>query len=153
MLEPDLPAPARDQAGEIVAESDTNSFALVPGDCTLALAPPEQADAAASGESFDVQEVTAIPCKDEHIFEAYAVTTLPDGEYLGESWAIDAADEFCTAEFGDFVGLAYEESELWFTSLYPTKEGWTWMDDRQILCFISTADEAPSTGTLAGAKR
>ncbi|MDQ0734975.1 septum formation family protein [Arthrobacter agilis] len=153
ILEPDLPAPDRDQAGDLVAESETNAAALLVGDCTSTLASAEQAEAAASGESFDVYEVTAIPCEDEHVFEAFAVTTLPDGEYLGESWAIDLADEFCTTEFEEFVGLAYDESELWFSYIYPNNEGWTWKDDRQILCFISMTDEAPTTGTLAGAKR
>lgn len=153
ILEPDLPAPNRNQEGDIVSEANTNPFALLPGDCTSTLVPPEQVDTTATGKSFDVLEVIAIPCEDEHVFEAYAVTTLPDGEYLGESWAIEMADEFCAAEFEDFVGLAYEESALWFTSLYPTNGGWTWKDDREILCLISAADEVPTTGTLAGAKR
>jgi hypothetical protein len=153
ILEPDLPAPDRNQAGELVAESDTNPAALRLGDCTSTLAPPGQPDAEVAGESFDIYEVTAIPCEDEHVFEAYALTTLPDGEYLGDSWASDLADEFCTSEFEEFVGLAYDESELWLSYLYPSNEGWTWEDDRQILCFISITDEAPTTGTLAGAKR
>jgi hypothetical protein len=42
------------------------------------------------------------------------------------------ADEFCTSEFEEFVGLAYDESELWLSYLYPNNEGWTWEDDRQI---------------------
>ncbi|WP_394250294.1 hypothetical protein [Arthrobacter pityocampae] len=79
--------------------------------------------------------------------------TLPDDEYLGYLWAIGEADEFCTAEFEDFVGLDYDESELLYTSLYPSNESWTWKNDREILCLITAADEAPTTGTLAGVMR
>jgi hypothetical protein len=80
ILEPDLPAPDRNQAGELVAESDTNPAALRLGDCASTLAPPGQPDAEVAGESFDIYEVTAVPCEDEHVLEAYALTTLPDGE-------------------------------------------------------------------------
>jgi hypothetical protein len=136
--------PTRDDAGTIVQEAETNTFALLVGDCL------EEPDPDAPG---GVASLTVIPCSEPHTSEAYAALSLPDGEYPGEAKVSATADGFCTDEFEPFVGLPYEESGLRIQYQYPSDSSWMWKEDRQVLCLLGLGDAAPVTGSLRDAAR
>lgn len=133
--------PERDDSGEVVEAAEADVFSIVVGDCI------NSADLSGMVES-----VEAIPCGEPHDSEAYAVTDMPAGEFPGDDAVSTAADDFCYAEFAEFVGMAYEDSALDFIRLTPSQEGWEAVDDRQLLCFVVDV-EGGVVGTLAGAAR
>lgn len=136
--------PERDEVTGAVTEAvEADPFALRVGDCV---------DTAALGVTEEVQTIMSVPtlpCDQEHDGEVYASLEL-EGEYPGEDGVVQAADEFCYAEFGAFVGTAYEDSALDFLTMFPTAETWELDGDRQVLCIVVDAASGV-TATLAGA--
>jgi len=132
--------PDRDSTGVITAsEEGADIFAIQVGDCAGDLT---------TGE---LTELDVVPCADPHVSEAFASSDLDEGGYPGTE-AIDAqAEEDCTAAFETFIGLPYQESELFATWLTPTEESWE-QGDREILCFVYDED-ADTTGSLENAAR
>jgi hypothetical protein len=133
--------PVRDEAGAVTAEVETDAFALTTGDCILD--PGEE----------DIYELTVIPCAQEHDWEAFAVTELPDGDFPGDQAVGQTADTFCLEEFERFVGLTYEDSELDFFSMYPSGQSWLWKADREVLCLVGEWEKASAGGSLRNAGR
>ncbi|NCT90355.1 hypothetical protein GXB85_05225 [Cellulomonas sp. APG4] len=127
-----------DETGEITEASDASVFSIKVGDCM---------DSSTLAD--EVESVPAIPCGEPHDTEVYAAMEFPEGDYPAD--LEDQADEFCYGEFSTFVGMAYEDSELDYTLLYPQEEGWTALDDREVTCLLLSAE--PVTGTLKGAAR
>lgn len=108
------------------------------GDCLSS----EQLDTSA------VASIEALDCADEHDGEVYGEHVFPDGDYPGEDEVADASDAACREQFESFVGVAYDDSSLYYTSLHPTADGWRTADDRTALCVLLI--EAPITGSLHG---
>ena len=50
------------------------------------------------------------------------------------------------------MGLEYEESSFEFGAVYPTKDSWDELDDREVLCVISNYDGSMKTGTAQNAR-
>ncbi|GAA1988404.1 hypothetical protein GCM10009799_12580 [Nocardiopsis rhodophaea] len=117
-----------------------NAFDIEVGEC-LASVPQD-------GEVFNVE---TIDCAETHEGEVYANVTLDDGDFPGVKKIEKTVDARCSEEFESFVGIGYNDSELEFTSLYPTEESWNTWDDRQVTCII--ADPEGTTGSLKGAER
>lgn len=127
-----------DETGEITEASEADVLALRVGDC---LGPNDLEG--------DIESVATTPCSEPHGQEIYASTVLPEGDYPEDIEAL--ADDFCMGEFEGFVGLSYEESELYLAPMYPLQAGWESLDDREVLCLISAEEDV--TGTLKGAAR
>lgn len=136
--------PERDpDTGEIVEASDAGVMTLRVGDCLTSFA---------AFEGTDVMTVPTGPCAEPHEVEVFARTVLPAGSFPGVAAVQSSAEEFCMAEFGDFVGTPWEDSVLDFSSLTPSQDGWERLDDRELLCLILDP-EGPVTGSLEGAAR
>ncbi|WP_024286065.1 septum formation family protein [Cellulomonas sp. KRMCY2] len=132
-----------EESGEIVEGSDSDVFSLRIGDCLNT----------AEAET-EVQSVQTIPCAEAHDSEVYATTDLADGEFPGQDEVFAQADDFCYAEFETFIGVSYDDSEIYLQSMAPTQESWDNMDDRQILCLaVDTTTKGGVTGTMANAGR
>ncbi|WP_334685891.1 septum formation family protein [Arthrobacter sp. CAN_A2] len=101
----------------------------------------------------DHSDIAVIPCDEQHVFEAFATTRMPDGEYPGQGEANTAATDFCAEEFRSFIGVDYDTSVLELLYFYPVEESWNARDDREILCFVAEREETPVTGTLRDAGR
>ena len=88
------------------------------------------------------------------LFRSYASSTVEGDEYPGLEAVQAEADVVCYAAFEDFVGIAYDDSVLYYSTLYPSDESWGG-GDREILCSISKYDENEKivkvTGSLKGA--
>jgi hypothetical protein len=133
--------PDRDADGAVTAEAETDAFSIEVGDCID------------DPGTEDVSDITVLPCDQPHVFEAFARTEMPDGEYPGVPAANTAASEFCAEEFAAYIGLEYDASVLELLYFYPVEESWNAADDREILCFAAEQGEEPVTGTLRDARR
>jgi hypothetical protein len=51
------------------------------------------------------------------------------------------------------VGIDYDSSTLYLSFYYPTAETWAQINDREILCIVTTTDDytTKSTGSVEGA--
>jgi hypothetical protein len=133
---------SRDASGAVTeSNDDADVFDVAVGDCIDS--------AALTGE---VTTVPQIPCTEPHDSEAFHSLDLEDGDYPGESEVTSVASDECTGDaYEAYVGVAYEESLLQATYLYPTTSSWA-QGDREILCLVYDP-EGPTTGSLEGTAR
>ncbi len=129
--------PERDEAGEIVAESELSAFAIQLGDCIV------------MPEADEVSDVTGVPCDEPHDAQAYYLFDIAGDEYPGVNAVVAEADETCYDEYEGFVGVDYISSEYYSTSLYPSVESWAG-GDREVICLVVTQTFEPFTGDLRG---
>ncbi|GAA1859693.1 septum formation family protein [Myceligenerans crystallogenes] len=132
------PEVTRDSEGQVTAETTTAPGAAQVGDCLGTI--PQGT----------FTELPVVPCDKEHRGEIYAEKKLPEGKFPGDKQVADEGNTFCKAEFATFVGMPFDESELYFVAFYPTKGSWA-ENDRLIQCVLEA--EKPTTGTLEGAER
>ena len=61
----------------------------------------------------------------------------------------------CKAAFADYVGIDYDSSTLYLSFYYPTEETWTQINDREILCIVTTTDDfaTKTTGSVKGSAK
>ncbi len=126
--------------GEITEAAEADVFSIAVGDC---LDMSGQSDA----ES-EIGALPTVPCSDPHDSEVYAEMTFSQVDYPADELTT-SLDEFCYNEFSPFVGMAYEESVLLVTTLYPTPTSWD-EGDRVGQCIVMHPDELV-TSTLQGA--
>ena len=131
----------RDASGTATAENDdADVFSIKVGDCLN--------DATATGT---VTTAPIVPCSKPHDSEAYKSIIMADGDFPGEDAVKTQADQGCADAFPDFVGIAYDDSNLSISYYFPTSDSWA-NGDREILCTIYD-DGVKTTGTLKGAAR
>lgn len=99
----------------------------------------------------EVSELPIVPCDQPHTDEVYLIFDAPDGEFPGDDALQSIASERCESAFGEFVGLAYAESELDMYWFVPTQMSWNRANDRAIQCIAFSYEDV--TGTLRGAAR
>lgn len=119
------------------------------GQCFLDQSDPS----AASDETVDA-DTSVVPCTDLHDGEVFHRTTLPnpvDEAYPGDDAAFQAAAALCFPQFETFVGLPYEQSTLDFVVFYPSGRSWVALDDRTVICAVTTLDRSQTTGSFLGA--
>lgn len=122
------------------AGEETSVFDLEVGDCFTA-----------SGD--EVETVTVVDCDESHVYEAFAIFDheAGDGEpYPGDQELLEYADAACQSPFEDYVGIEYQSSIYWITSVTPSEE--TWSDgDREIVCTLKLGEEGQeTTGSAEG---
>ena len=126
-------------SGSTPAQGDeTSVFDLEEGDCF-----------GEAGEQ--VETVSVVDCDESHIYEVFSVFDYePDADaYPGRDEVRSHADERCEAEFDDFVGIDYQSSRWYITSVTPSEE--TWADgDREIVCTLNLEDNSEVTGSAEG---
>ena len=64
----------------------------------------------------------------------------------------DAAEGACAQRFQSYVGVAYQDSSLFFTYLLPSARSWEQGDDRTVLCLVTTTGQK-LTASVKGSKR
>ncbi|MDP3892570.1 septum formation family protein [Nocardioides sp.] len=129
-------------------------FDVQPGDC---LASEEKVQA-------QISELEVVPCEEQHAQEAYArISYRPPGapadadeadenaDFPGDDALVSFADGACATAFGEYVGVDYLDSELFFSYLMPTPRSWE-DDDREVLCVLTGAGQ-PLEGSMKGAAR
>lgn len=130
--------PERDETtGEFTESGEADVFNIQVGDCF---------DDAGTGE---VSELPVVPCDQPHNNEVFHSYTIPGDTFPGDFTAV--AEEQCNPAFQSFVGVDYNSSALYMTTLEPTSGSWA-EGDRELLCIIYDP-AGPVTGTLQGANR
>lgn len=138
----------RDEEGALVSSGTLQVTDLQVGDCF------DSAIDETVGETVEVQGVDAIPCGEPHRNQVYAITELPDGSdapFPGDDAAFESSGLLCLETFDDFVGLAYEESVLDISVVYPSADTWG-RGDREVVCAVYDP-AGPVTGSLEDANR
>ncbi len=125
----------RDDAGNIVEEGDVGVFAMQVGDCY------------ADDATGLIESLPAVPCAEPHDLEVFALFELPAGPYPGGDAVDAAANDGCLERFPGYVGTEYADSVYYFSFLSPTEDGWNAIDDREIVCVLTTDASGPDTGT------
>ena len=134
-------APTRDEATDEITEAgDADVFQIKLGDCLD--------DSGAS----EVSEVPVVPCDQPHDLEVFHVFEMPAGEWPGDAAVQAATEAGCLPAFETFVGMPFQDSVLDLLPYTPLEEGWTGLDDREIICMVADPG-VQTTGTLAGAAR
>lgn len=140
------PTPTSDQgvtAGTSEQTIATSVFSLREGDCF---------DDPGPGLT-ETSGVPVVPCSQPHDNEIYRVFNLDSGAFPGSDEVEEAANNGCLAAFASFVGEPYETSELDFFALFPTRESWTELGDRAVLCSVYELDLSKLVGTARNAGR
>jgi len=130
----------RDSSGVATESSKADAFKVKVGDCL------EKPDGS------EVQDVTIIPCPQDHDFEAFAATNLEDSAYPGDAVITQKSEDFCSKEFATFIGKPFDESGLEMTYFFPTRESWK-TGDKEIVCLVGGAAGAQSKGSLKGSRK
>jgi hypothetical protein len=121
--------------GAIDKAGDVSVFDVQVGDC---LNPGSELGA-------EINKIKAVPCKDPHTHEVFALPDYPDKEsdvYPGEDKLRSFANAQCLEAFGNYTGTDYLDSKLFFSYLQPSIRSWQEGDDRRIVCVIvSTGKE------------
>lgn len=110
-------------------------------------------DALGSDETSQIFNMRQLDCALPHQYEVYHLHQATEGNYPGADVLEALADKVCETRFQTFVGRAYEDSELDFSVLWPSEDGWTDERDREIVCLLSSMDESLLVGSMRGSKR
>lgn len=124
-------------------------FDLKVGDCFVA---PTDVKA-------ELADLAKVPCDVSHQQELYAkvdytaagsndVTDTYPGDAVLDKYAQGA----CAEKYVGYVGIAYPDSGLWMTYLYPSARSWQQSKDRSILCFVTTTAGGSLTKSVKGSK-
>ncbi|WP_017570032.1 septum formation family protein [Nocardiopsis halotolerans] len=131
--------PVETETDQPAGPEDADVFSLTVGDCLNEM----------SSSSDGVSEVPKIDCSEPHDYEVYHAEDIQASEYPGDDQVNQMAEGICRDAFDGFVGIPYPESALYHTQLTPTEDGWTRLNDREVLCLIYEPD-TQVTGSLEG---
>ncbi len=106
------------------------------------------------GDCFDdpggeaVLDVETISCDEPHDFEVFFIGDLQyEGTYPGDSEVSDMAGNLCLPHFTQYVGSDFQTSTLNISTLYPSYESWTQLDDREVVCALNDLYGQKLTGS------
>lgn len=142
--------------GEDSAAKSTSVFSVRPGECFQA----------PSKVQVELSSLALTPCAQPHVREAYAIvpyvaevggatgtgSPVSATAYPGSDVLSMFAKGACAQRYGDYVGVNYLDSSLFFTYLFPSVRSWQQNDDRKIICFVTTTGST-LTGSVKGTKR
>jgi hypothetical protein len=137
----------RDDAGAIDTGGTVSVDELRMGDCFN------------SGEDEElISDVDGVPCEDPHHYEVFALVTYDAPAFPSDSEMDTVFREHCGPPFASYVGVAYDNSELYASMITPSEE--TWADgDRSFVCVLyEPEDDDPDavaliSGSMQGANR
>jgi hypothetical protein len=136
----------RDDEGSIAAAGDLEVAELRIGDCF------DDDPAWIDEEVFEVFAVEATPCGEPHDNEVFHRFDLAAEMLPSDDEVDDEAFETCVEVFKTFVGARYEDSELDFDWLWPSKDSWR-AGDRSVTCYLYAMDLSKVEGSAAGTGR
>ncbi|MCB0076991.1 MAG: septum formation family protein [Anaerolineales bacterium] len=98
-------------------------------------------------------EGEALSCDLSHQYEVFSVFDVSNnGVYPGKDALDNYALEQCTLDFESYVGLAYDQSELFFSTLAPNAASWD-AGSRAISCILEGDTGVMLQGSMRGANR
>lgn len=93
----------------------------------------------AEGEKRRMLVVSALPCRESHEKEVFAVFEHParvGAPYPGQEEVAKAAQDGCAERFAGYVGRAFGDTDLQVAVIAPGPVPWTEDDDRTIVCTL-----------------
>lgn len=133
----------RDESGSIVDAGDVDAFDIRLGDCFN--------DASSSGVE-EIASIDGVPCSEPHDNEVYALVNLTQASFPGEEALESIAFEACLDKFESFVGKDYESSSLDIFPIYPTRDSWNELNDREVVCALFDLDFKKLAGSMRGSR-
>jgi len=104
----------RDPSGEVTATEVIDVRELRVGDCVYNVS--EMAD-----DNNMITKLEVVPCSIPHEAEVFAVNdSMPDD--------VEAAKQFCMDAFAPYVGIAWDDSELWMVRISNSKDNTRWVE-------------------------
>lgn len=134
----------RDESGSIVDAGDVDAFDIRLGDCFN--------DAGSTGEDVEISSIAGVPCSQPHDNEVYALVNLTQSSFPGEDAIGSIAFDVCLEKFESFVGKDYESSQLDIFPIYPTRQSWNELNDREVVCALYDLDLEKLAGTMRGSR-
>lgn len=95
----------------------------------------------------EVEQVDVVDCSESHDFEIFHTFELDDGAYPGGESLEDQWIQGCLEHFEGFVGSTFDESALDISAIFPTRESWNELGDREVLCSVTAVNGEPRTGS------
>ena len=127
----------RGEDGAIVESGGLGAYVIRVGDCVQL---PD-------GNETQVTSVEGVPCETAHDAQVFAEFDLTgSGGFPGQASVDNLAFEGCATRWEAALGPFDTASNLDLTYFTPTSESWAG-DDREVSCFVVTADGAPLTGS------
>ena len=128
----------RNEAGEITASGGVGAFKVRIGDC---IQMPSGAD--------QVVSVEGVPCSTAHDAQAFASFALPNLPAFPSPDEMDRlAGQGCLKYWAGAIGTSYEsDRSVDMTFLFPTQESWDQQNDREVTCFVISADGSSLIGS------
>lgn len=123
----------------VLAGCSTTIDSLSVGDCFKG---PE-----ASYVGIEVSDVDVVDCSEPHRYEIYAAKEMTNNSFPGDNQAANMADDYCLSRFQSYVGLEYNYSIYYISSVVPTSGSWS-QGDRSIQCALGL-----EFGTKVGSAR
>lgn len=136
-------------ACSVFGGGDDGVFAIEPGQCFTA---PAEVKA-------QVGDLDKVDCTKAHDLESFATLAFkPTSQegidaslYPGDENLANFAEGGCAKAFGQYVGISYLESSLFFTHLTPSPRSWQ-DGDRNVLCFVIDSGR-PMKGSVKGSRK
>lgn len=125
-----------------------SAFDIQPGQCLL---PPKDVHQ-------EISSLQVTSCDKPHTQEAYAVVKYDGADsdagatYPSEAILAKFAEGACGQRYQSYVGIAYQDSSLFFTYLLPSPRSWQEGNDRSIICFVTTTG-AELTASVKGTRQ
>ncbi|MFS0703164.1 septum formation family protein [Cellulomonas sp. 179-A 9B4 NHS] len=130
------PAQRSEPGGEVTASADADVFTLQVGDCLNYMQ---------DEGSSEISSLPTVPCSEPHDAEIYAETTVTEEQFATVD---DVADQYCYDQFAGYVGAAYEDSALYYSTLVPTPDGFAAGDD--VVQCVVVQETGGLTATVQG---
>jgi hypothetical protein len=134
----------RDASGAIVGAGDVDAFDIRLGDCFN--------DQALSSEEVEIASVKGVPCSEPHDNEVFALINLTHDKFPGDEAMETIAFDACLERFESFVGRDYDSSSLDIFPIYPTRDGWNELNDREVVCAVYDLDLKKLSGSMRGTR-
>ena len=99
----------------------------------------------------DMTDVPRVDCEDPHDSELFAILGAEGSAFPGEQELVTQGQDRCARAFGDFIGVPFANSTLYFRFYYPTASSWA-QGDRTIYC-LAFDPGLKVSGSLLNAKR
>ena len=107
------------------------------GDCLTG--GPDEADVTTRGD--------VVGCEGSHGSEVIGIVTMPDLEEPPNSDDLDFfSDDACRLAFRDYVGVNYDDSDLWFGAVPPSDSAWA-QGERRLYCLLEASGYRDGRGS------
>lgn len=130
--------------------SRASVFSLKSGDCLN----DAGSESTFADDAAEVGDMRRLDCAQPHLYEVYEVYRMDEAQRPDDGAVELLAETVCESRFQSFVGLAYEDSEFGYFTLWPSESSWRLHKDRDIVCMLGSVDgKTPLVGSMRDARR